>query len=267
MKNTKRSMLITTVLMVVVLVVAISTSTFAWYTASSSGSATSAEITSAQSSSANIAVGWTNTATTSTIAFYNTPGTTVAPMCPTEALATKTGTPAFYTNDLSAGGVFNNNRTNANPWTVQNAEIDNGEGVPATPAGEFTSFYVVNNNVNAAATVNMTMTATHANETVKGLLKVAVYARQADADTTHEEAAWTCLGVLGGTYVYGDPANGVDPDTLGTGEGVASIALSLAKNGEAGGFVEIKVYAWLDGTGLVQTYAGQTVGFSFGFGV
>ena len=58
MKNAKKSMFITTILMVAVLIVAVSTATFAWYTASGTGSATGAVVQSAASGDANIAVDW-----------------------------------------------------------------------------------------------------------------------------------------------------------------------------------------------------------------
>ncbi len=247
MKNTKRSMLITTVLMVVVLVVAISTSTFAWYTAAGTGAATSASITSAESSAANITVGWTKDAKTSTIEFYNAAGA-LAPMCPTAELTA--GTPSFNTNTLSATGIFNDNVAPATPWSVADA-------AEAT----YSSFFVANKNVNAAANVTMTMATEHAESDaeVMALLRVAVFTK-----TTGEEE-FSFKGVLGGSYVYGVPTSGTEADDLDSGDGVANIVFNLAKAGEDGDYVEIKLYAWFDGTALTQEFAGETVDFSFNF--
>ena len=56
MKTMKKSMFITTIMMVVLLVVALSTATFAWYTAQSSVSVTSTSVSSASSNSASLVI-------------------------------------------------------------------------------------------------------------------------------------------------------------------------------------------------------------------
>lgn len=56
MKTMKKSMFITTIMMVVLLVVALSTATFAWYTAQSNVTATKTIVTSASSNSASLVI-------------------------------------------------------------------------------------------------------------------------------------------------------------------------------------------------------------------
>ena len=56
MKTMKKSMFITTIMMVVLLVVALSTATFAWYTAQASVSVTSTSVSSASSESASLVI-------------------------------------------------------------------------------------------------------------------------------------------------------------------------------------------------------------------
>lgn len=83
MKKMKKSMFITTLMMVVLLIVAISTSTFAWFSANDTVSATQTTMTAATSSAANIAIGWAEADAYmgSTISFAN--GTDLAPATPT----------------------------------------------------------------------------------------------------------------------------------------------------------------------------------------
>lgn len=59
MKNMKKSMFITTILMVVLLVVAISTATLAWFSSNNTVTAEQATMTAATSSDASIGIGWT----------------------------------------------------------------------------------------------------------------------------------------------------------------------------------------------------------------
>lgn len=83
MKKMKKSMFITTLMMVVLLVVALSTSTFAWFSANDTVSATQTTMTAATSSAANIAIGWGagDNYMGSSISFAN--GTDLAPAIPT----------------------------------------------------------------------------------------------------------------------------------------------------------------------------------------
>ncbi len=80
MKSMKKSMFITTLLMVVLLVVAISTSTFAWFAANDTVVATQTTMTAATSSDANITIGWDLDNMGQSITFGN--GSDMKPMIP-----------------------------------------------------------------------------------------------------------------------------------------------------------------------------------------
>lgn len=60
MKTMRKSMFISTVLMVVLLIVALSTATFAWFSANNTVIATQTTMTAATSTDANITIGWTS---------------------------------------------------------------------------------------------------------------------------------------------------------------------------------------------------------------
>ncbi|MBO5305044.1 MAG: hypothetical protein J6A99_05165 [Clostridia bacterium] len=262
MKNTKRSMIITTVLMVVVLVVAISTSTFAWYTAASNGTASEAHLVAANSSSANIALGWTATSTATSITFDATEKQ-INPAAP--AVAGVIGETAFadyklYTSTLSASNKFNGNGTETEAWTVK----ENG--------GDATSFYVINNNQNAGTTVTMTInyaadvaddpatddvdeTVTYSNN---NKLVVAVF-------VDGKYAGIFCN--TGNGYACGSIVSDADANTVTKNETVdTQITFSLgAKVADSTNYAVITVKAWLDGIELNQDYANQKAAFSFTF--
>lgn len=270
MKHAKKSMFITTILMVAVLIVAVSTATFAWYTASSSATASKAVLTAAESSSANIAVGWSSTATGSSITF-GANATEVNPMCPTEALVIDTANPEntttygdleFNTQDLNAYGNFNGDGITTpketTPWTVSDGAAENAK----------TSFFVINKNQNAAVNVNMTMVPVD-DAANNDKLVVAVFGKKG------EETTAKLLGVfcnVADGFVYGTIVNGTAPSTLevtkSTDAGTPiknTITLELAQDGTTGSYIEISVKAWLDGTALGQETAGENAAFKFEF--
>ncbi len=95
MKHMKKSMFITTLLMVVLLVVALSTATFAWFSANNTVTAQQATMTAATSSAANIQISWDNSEWGSTIAFNN--NTDFQPSVPKmRPVITNTAIPAQY---------------------------------------------------------------------------------------------------------------------------------------------------------------------------
>lgn len=260
MKHMKRSMFISTILMVVVLVVALSTATFAWYTASNTGSASTGNLVAADSSAANIAVGWTNDATTTSITFASAP-VTVNPMVPSavpsieDGSKTTYGALTFQTAPMDATGKFGT-VAESTPWTVSDgAEAD-----------AKTSFYVINHNVNASATVKMTCsipandgaeTPTPYGNADKLVVAVFVNGDLAGIFTNRTN------------YTVGPVAQGGEASKLGTSAvGITNeISISLAaevKSG-TGHFAEITVKAWLDGADLTQSFAKQTAVFSFSF--
>jgi hypothetical protein len=95
MKHMKKSMFITTLLMVVLLVVALSTATFAWFSANNTVTAQQATMTAATSSAANIQISWDNETWGSTISFEN--DTDLQPSVPKmRPVITDTAIPAQY---------------------------------------------------------------------------------------------------------------------------------------------------------------------------
>lgn len=258
MKNTKRSMLITTVLMVVVLVVAISTSTFAWYTSSNSGTASQANLTAAASSDANIAVGWTNDATSTEITF-DSASQTVSPMVPSQALTAEMeyANLSFQTAPIDNSGLFGPVTTVQADgyWTVSDG----------ADADEKTSFFVVNNNVNADATVNMTCTFATAIEGEayenNDKLVVAVFVNGKLAGVFSKLSAYYVGPVVQGNPNGGE--TGLETSTVGLTDTI-EISLKKDTNG-TNNYAEITVKAWLDGQQLTQAYAGKNAAFSFSF--
>ncbi|MBR2349375.1 MAG: hypothetical protein IKA77_01995 [Clostridia bacterium] len=275
MKNAKKSMFITTVLMVAVLIVAVSTATFAWYTASNGATASQANITAAQSSDANIAVGWTSDASGNSITF-DSAATTLKPMCPIEApvvgttkYSGETGALKFNTQSLDAFGRFNDNgdttASATTPWTVSNAIIgdpDNG----GVAAGEYHSFYIINKNQNGAASVDMTFSAVGSGENNSKLV-VAVFAKQG------AETEATLKGVfcnVSGGFVAGSIQNEKTPAECLTAVNSTdvvktTITFELTAANTTGSYAEIFVMAWLDGTALGQETAGKGAAFMFNF--
>ena len=257
MKNAKKSMFITTILMVAVLIVAVSTATFAWYTATTAATATDATLVAADSKAANVAIGWTDNATTNTIALNSQDG--IAPMVPAtavtagmayDALAFKTSTIDTYNK---FGAV-----TDATPWTVVNAD----------PAA--TGFYVINHNVNNEVTVNLTCTIdAAADDNNNGRLVVAIFVDGALAfvethlsgykvgDYTYDAGTYTEGTLLKQGALY----TGLETSAVGLDKTQATITLKKANETGDSAFIQVK--AWFDGQELTQTNAKQSASFSF----
>lgn len=146
MKTMKKSMFITTIMMVVLLVVALSTATFAWYTAQSNVAVTETTVTSATSSAASIAIDSTGGATSTNTSIAITMNKEIAPMVPfaaptnattyanftTTTAANETG---FYTAPINAAGNFT-----ANGSAIAPAVIATAKGTAQN------YFYVINTN-------------------------------------------------------------------------------------------------------------------------
>lgn len=71
MKHVKKSMFISTVLMVVMLIAALSTATFAWYTSNNTAASTSTMVGAAKAQDANIGIGFFRGAQANEITFHN----------------------------------------------------------------------------------------------------------------------------------------------------------------------------------------------------
>lgn len=116
MKTMKKSMFITTIMMVVLLVVALSTATFAWYTAQSNVTVTDTLVTSASSSSASLVID-TQAATsveaaqssvdlTVTGSANNVPLIYYSAAAPEAGVAYNTFRDSFYTMNVTNGGAL-----------------------------------------------------------------------------------------------------------------------------------------------------------------
>lgn len=71
MKHVKKSMFISTILMVVMLIAALSTATFAWYTSNNTAASTTTMVGAAQANDANIGIGFFRGAQANEINFHN----------------------------------------------------------------------------------------------------------------------------------------------------------------------------------------------------
>lgn len=116
----KKSMLFSTVLMVVLLVVAISTATFAWYTSNTQVNVTDTVINSAESADANIEFVWKSGANYlyngTTVAFSS--GDNIYPMVPTKAPEAADTSMSFIGASVNATGTtFTADSAAMTPWT------------------------------------------------------------------------------------------------------------------------------------------------------
>lgn len=266
MKTMKKSMFITTIMMVVLLVVALSTATFAWYTSSNTASSTSTQLSSATSSSANIALGWTTTAKTTSVSFDN--GTGLNPMVPmwkneNAIAAPSAAIPTFVTGTLQRGAdgadVFKENGGSATPWTQKQLSTEVGEAGAAA-----TTLYCINYNTSAAATVTLTANITaigeNADKKPTDMIRIGVVVG----------GEWK--GVIGeGNYTkarildteWKDKSTSEATDTASC---VTSINFTIDKAPDANGkAVSIALYAWFDGSTLVDSLAGSEYTFALSF--
>lgn len=107
MKHIKKSMFISTVLMVVMLIAALSTATFAWYTSNNTVTTTATVAGAAQSNDANIGIGWYKGAPNNSITFHGLvdPADDTGDLFPVA--------PATYYNKYADGDTVANNPADA----------------------------------------------------------------------------------------------------------------------------------------------------------
>ena len=252
MKNAKKSMFITTILMVAVLIVAVSTATFAWYTSNNTATAGYSTLTAATSENFNIAIGWTSDAVDNKIDDLAPATATLNPAVPAAAFADSvaydTALASFKTAGINSQSQFNADGTSMTPWAINHDAQDN--------------FYVINNNANAGIRVTMTLAVETLEEPIaelKDQLFVAVYV----GDTFKG-----VLNVSSKSYAYG-PVNNLKPSNpsadgseLSTAAATPTLAFDLAASSNT----SIKLIAWLDGPTTKDANAGQQVKFGFSFG-
>lgn len=166
MKHMKKSMFITTVMMVVLLIVAVSTATFAWYTSSNTVNTAVTNVNSAESTGANIAIGWVQNAPVgSSQLTFVAQETDFLPMVPLlkdgATVITFDDDTLFYTANIS--GINLTNQNEADPY------------IGAQTVGGNTIFYVINYS-KLATSINFSANVTGENG---ARLRVAVF----NADT------------------------------------------------------------------------------------
>lgn len=254
MKNAKKSMFITTILMVAVLIVAVSTATFAWYTTNDRAGAQTVEMTSASSSSANIAVGWDKTATGTTITFVTPEDATYDPASPSAmALGQKYDATKFFTAGIAADKTFTAAGTPADVWTVSNGE----EGDAAK-----SSFFVINYNATEAETVaiNVSFSGDNADKLCMAIFNGGDLIGITRNDITKK--------YLVGAINAGDLSTGAEGGLQESDVALDdTITIELGKyedNGSAH-YAEISVYAWLEGGTTGDAAAGKDVSFTMSF--
>ena len=256
MKNAKKSMFITTILMVAVLIVAVSTATFAWYTASNTGSATTATVTSATAADANIAVGWSNNAETTSIAFSGSQ--VVSPMVPNAELDTDADISSitFQTANVSTEDLFGT-PAGGTPWTVKNAQVGEDGDADYIAAETKSSFFVINHNVNAGATV--TVKATISGD-LEDMLLIAVFVNGKLEGILTNMSAYRVGPITAGND-YNDLAESTNYLVAAT----TGFTFDLNAKGQSGNSAEITLAAWLDGESLVSADAGKAASFDLSF--
>lgn len=262
-KTMKKSMVVTTIVMVLLLIVALSTATFAWYTSNNQANATATELTSATSSSANIALGWSATAKTTEVTFEA--GTGLVPMVPfwgaDEAATPEKNTsaaPSFLTATLQNNGgtyTFKENAGSATPWTQKNGADDAGD----TPA---TTLYAINYNTAQDVTVKVsaTITADEEGSDISGMVKIAVV------------VGGKYIGTLGnGSFSIANKA-GTDWKDQTSGQVTTTVTcdseveFTIDKAADANGeAVTVALYAWIDGVQLGDDLAGSKASFALTF--
>ena len=134
MKGMKKSMFISTVLMVVILIVALSTATFAWFAANDTAIVTDATMSAASAADANIAISWISNGEGTSISFQDETG--LRPTIPKTIPVGNTAgvlqaTQYISTTDFAAGAavaVVNGVTYNGTPATY----FDIVQAYPAT---------------------------------------------------------------------------------------------------------------------------------------
>jgi len=260
MKNAKKSMFITTILMVAVLIVAVSTATFAWYTSSGVVNASSTQLSTATASDANIAIGWEQTAKSTKVDFE--PATGLVPMVPKIAFEETTtaaaavasmNTGILQANDSGTATFKDGTVSAATPWTQAQYTEDTSAGA--------TTLYLINYNTTKTATVTITMTAQNVADTpaVVDHFHLAVFAQEAGKDGI------VYKGLLGANNAnYGTVEVGQSGLTNGGNIAKdAAVTITIpAATGETGGVVALALVGWIDGVELNNSLAGGAVTFS-----
>lgn len=264
-KATKRSMFITTLLIVVLLIAAVSTATWAWFTAQTTATAVGSQITAATADASNLGIGWDVTeaqsGTNSEIEFAPNAGA-LKPMAPVSSptvASTNLSVFAFNEAYVDTSGVFTSAGRTVSPATL-------GALSPATGS----VIHLANNAATGGtpiAGITMTMPALTVVDAGPGTaiptnaVRVAVF-----VSTTGAAGDFLYRGTLGEGAtrfgaITGSPQTAVSLSTFDASDEVQLLAGPLAP----GGVIHVQLRAWFDGHLLTNPNAGGTVGMSFTF--
>lgn len=297
MKHMKKSLFLTTVMMVVLLIVALSTATFAWYTAQSNATASLTTITSATSSAASLGVDTANNGASSTKSVVDLVMTSgIYPMVPLTAPTAATLYSAFSADFRTATkdneGNFSSVPSNGSPATIATADVL--DGTPVTQ----NFFYTVNTNkdnptgIQAKITISDHYTLTTV-EPANWVTSYASYYTLSDgvytaltatttwaADTFYTKdgmndklrvalfaddlyiGTWGDGQIYYGTIVNGSPTSSISTSYAATASGNN---LTVDTNVAALGGVRIQLVAWYEGDLLNVAQAGLSANFAIEF--
>lgn len=287
MKKTRKSLFISTVLMVVLLVVAISTATFAWYSAQSTATAQNAKLTTAATTDANIALSTVDGTWSNVVQL--TAATDIHPMVPislpTKNSVAETTDVSFNEGvlELSNGApVFKTQVNSVSPWKptyfkVKNQDASTARYVPIT-------ITVTDINVYDPAAPTTPLTDGESETFVadfKKMLRIAIFATNTmNLGTANPLAEPTTdtkflgLYVNNGTAYYGTPVGGKSPTDYGAGPdhnglqafGADTTTADWKFNLRGGGTEsDIVAYAWFEGELLTTTHQNTMIGFNLYF--
>lgn len=282
-KATKKSLFITTLLIVVLLIAAVATATFAWFTAQTQVTATGAQVTASAADVPNLAIGL-NAGTgpggalnrvnpLTTVEFDNASLANIVPLAPatlsTEATTTKL-TDNFYTAEIDSAGRFTRAGATALPARLVTAGISSG---PHDTAVGGNAFFVANQaadggNNFSSVTFSLTDLAVvdgdggvpdgYNAQNVLDLVRVAIFVGGATA----ADSAMELKGVLARTgtlmTVVGAPV-AAETAVAGTSE-IASVAVDIGSLAPDTA-VRVAVVVWFDGFGFTSTLSDFAVSF------
>lgn len=275
MKRTRKSLFISTILMVVLLIVAISTATFAWYSSQNQAKAENAKLTTASTTAANIGIyfegdGGAGSAVSKVIFGAVT---SLKPLVPTtDPEKTDPADLAFnegiVTMNLDNQRVFKQVNSSETPWKQIEAETENTELYIENLDPDASRKVAIETKINVGEAnfevgapglnaVEETRT-TILNE-AKGALRVAIYVKEGSADAQY-------LGTYGkGAAKYGILEEGELAATFGTEFTTNDGTFATFDAVGGGSRIQVFIFAWLEGPIIEARHALVSVPFSLTF--
>ncbi len=276
MKRTRKSLFISTILMVVLLIVAISTATFAWYSSQNQAKAENAKLTTASTTAANIGIyfeggGGGAGSAVSKVIFGAV--TSLKPLVPTTD--PETTDPAdlkfnegIVTMNLNNQRVFKQVNHPETPWKQIEAETENTELYIENLDPDASRKVAIETKINVgeanfevgAPGLNaVEATQTTIKNEAKDALRVAIYVKEGSADAQY-------LGTYGkGAAKYGIPEEGEPAATFGTVFSTNDGTFTKFDAVGGGSPVALHIYAWLEGPDIEASHSLVSVTFSLTF--